>query len=1459
MSDKKIIQGAGGGKDGGSGRSAVEAQDNLRSTQIAQVVDLICEGPIAGLSDDMRSVFINETPLMNKDGTMNFQNVAIQWRKGDQIQNVFDGLTGVESEVAVGATVKKTLGPVVRSITAPEADMVRVTISTQQLTEQNKQTGDINGSSVTFHIDVQNAGTGWQTRITDTISGKTTSKYERAYLIPFNGPGPWDVRVIRDTDDSTSVAIQNEIKWESYTTIVKANLSYPNSAMVYTRIDAQQFNSIPSRGYGVKGLIVKVPSNYDAINRTYNGTWDGTFRLSWTDNPAWCFYDLLTNERYGLGQYIDSNAIDKWTLYSIGQYCDQKVPNGYGGYEARFRCNLYLQSREEAYNVVQNFASIFRGITYWGAGTLMTLQDRPADPVALYTPANVINGEFSYAGSSIKQRHTVALVAWSDPTDFYRQKIEYVQDEELVKKYGIIETNVTAFGCTSRGQAHRYGKWLLAIERFCSETVTFKAGYDSAGLYPGAVIQTADPNRAGKRMGGRIQSYTAATVTLDTVVELEIGRTYKITIVDQDTIPRTFDVTSGPGQVQTLNVSPAITHPIVPNAVFIMAADNLVPEKWRVIGVKESENGQVEVAALSYNESIYDYVELGSPFVLPPVSVIKAKPATPQNLSLITYAYVVDGQQLGLNGTLSWTANANKYRIRWRRNNGAWQDRTTTETATEIQGLTNEPHTFQVVAISSAGVESDAATLVITPSLDGVNLPDVTGLSLDGPFTIDQAKFKWDKVSGAESYEVQIKALGVVRRFLNIGNSLTYTYSASDMKLDGGPFRTITIEVRARGKFGSRSNWASLTVGNPQIGLLEGIDVQYGIKSIFFQCEKPQDPDYAGIIIWLGTDPHFEPTADKVVYDGPDCFKVIYQDGAGNALEGGKTYYVRAAGYDNFGKDSLIYSNSFLVIPAKNAPDEASITRDMIEAGAIDITKLAEGITPVVLVPALENPPTVFKGSVTVYNEADKKMYRWDGTQYVHKIGQGDLEADSVTAGVIAAGAVSAREIAAGAITADKIYIVSRGAALNNDPGMLDRTAWAADANITFVKIADGTVGQYAARSATGKAVTLLGNEKIPVSVNKIYRLQAYTRRTPTANGLMYMGVMLFDANDAIVKSQYGDWWFVGSIGLWPDASGGWSLNSGALNVGSTAIPTSAKYAKLVALLNTGGTAGYMELQDFRMEEVLPGTLIQDGAISTAKITAGAITGDKILANSITSEKIVSNAITADKIAAQSITANHLAAGAITAGSIAAGSITSDKIDTRNLTIKDASGNVLFGAGVNLSASRVVGLGNFAYLNAIDAQNISTYIASAAITSAYIANLSVTSAHIQDLTVGTNKISIGAVTGNVGGVGNNFIDVLLPVNGGNVAVFGKVKQANPPGGSGSEILSMEIRANDFAISFEQIPSVNDPDNQFIVSLSSFTLHQPPAGQTIKYTVVGGSTFNSAQPVVCQILCIEFKR
>lgn len=544
----------------------------------------------------------------------------------------------------------------------------------------------------------------------DTISGKTTSKYQRAYRIPLTGTGPWDIRVRRVTADSATQTLQNHTWFDSYTEIIDSKLRYPNSALVGVQVDSAQFRSIPRRGYHIRGLRVRVPSNYDPVTRAYSGVWDGTFAVAWTNNPAWCFYDLVTSTRYGLGEFVDADQVDKWALYDIGQYCDAFVDDGFGGEEPRFTCNLYLQTRQEAYTVVNTLASIFRGMAWWGSGTISVTADKPADAEMLFTAANVIGGAFNYSGSSIKARHTVALVSWNDPADQFRQKIEYVEDAAGIALYGVVEAEVLAAGCTSRGQAHRLGRWMLYSERLETETVSFRAGMDSTYLAPGSVIQTQDAARAGQRFGGRIVSATTTAVTIDSPVTIEAGQTYTLSAILPDGTLETRAVSNAPGAASVLDVVAFTTAPQA-DAIWVLAATNLVPENWRVVGLAEVDKGVLEITALAHNPAKFDAVEQGLVLEPLPTSAYSTAPAPVAALSATESLYLVTPAVVGNRVTLSWTGAQPFYSVTWQRAGQNLQSREVTVPTCTIDGIEPGSYVFSVVAVNALGRRSAATSI----------------------------------------------------------------------------------------------------------------------------------------------------------------------------------------------------------------------------------------------------------------------------------------------------------------------------------------------------------------------------------------------------------------------------------------------------------------------------------------------------------------------------------------------------------------------------------------------------------------------------------------------------------------------------------------------------------------------------------------------------------------------------
>ena len=686
---------------------AQEAPDSLRSKAYARVVDLVCEGEIEGLAAGLQSVYLDDTPIQNSDGSYNFTGVTLEARTGTQQQSYIPGFSSVENEVSVGVECKYGQ-PVVRSITDPDVDAVRIKVSIPTLTLQDTTNGDLNGTSVTYAIDLQSRGAGYVQILQDTVSGKTSSRYQRSYYVPLSGTGPWDVRLRRITADSTQTSLQNKTFLESYTEVIESKLRYPNSALMALRVDASQFTSIPRRSYDLKLLRVRIPSNYFPETRSYAGVWDGSFKVAWTDNPAWCFYDLVTNTRYGLGNYIPESQVDKWALYRVAKYCDELVPNGLGGYEPRFTCNLYLQTREQAYKVVQDMASVFRGMAYWSGGAITVTQDAPQDPVYQFTAANVVDGEFAYQGSSAKARHTVALVSWVDPDDFYRQKVEYVEDLAGIARYGVVQADVVAMGCTSRGQANRVGKWLLYSEQSESEIITFRTGLEGAVVRPGDVVKVADASRGGMRLGGRIAAATTVSVTLDQ--DLPAG-SWRISVVLPTGVVEERQVGSLSGR--TVGVNSAFSMAPQVGAIWVLSSTLVEAQLFRVVQVAESEPGIHEITALAHNPSKYAAIEQGLALQPRAITVLSTTPAAPTGLIVTESLYRVKDQALVLI-QLGWEQvfGALEYQVTYRVNGG----NTVTlpkvsSTYLEIRNAEAGDYVFTVRAVGVSGKLGNSASL----------------------------------------------------------------------------------------------------------------------------------------------------------------------------------------------------------------------------------------------------------------------------------------------------------------------------------------------------------------------------------------------------------------------------------------------------------------------------------------------------------------------------------------------------------------------------------------------------------------------------------------------------------------------------------------------------------------------------------------------------------------------------
>ena len=693
------ISGAGGGGGGGKGqqgrkqRTPRTSPDGLDSRAYAKVVDLLSEGEIQGLKNGAQSIFLNNTPLQSTDGTFNFQDFEWEMRNGTQAQTYIAGFDEILNELVVNTAVLKAT-PITRTITRSQVDAVRVTITVPQL-QWVQNDGDIRGLSVSLRIETQvNAGS-WVTRITDTITGRTGDPYQRAYMVPITGPFPVNLRVTRITDDSTDPKITNAFTWSSYTEITYQRLSYPNSALVAFRIDAEQFNSVPQRSYLIRGIKVRIPSNATVDSTTgaliYSGNWNGVFAAAqWTTDPAWCLWDLLTSTRYGFGSFLNEAVLDKWSFYQASLYCSalttrpsgttndyhsvtgrHGVADGLGNFEPRFSCNVNIQTAEEAYKLVNDMCSVFRAMPYWSVGALTLSQDAPTASSYLFTLANVGKEGFNYSGSSQKTRSTVAVVKYFDNAirDF---AFEVVENQSGIAKYGAVAKEIEAFACTSRGQARRLGEWLLFAEQNEVEVVSFTASIEAGAIVrPGQVISIADPVRSGARRGGRIASATTTAITVDSAAGLTLGTTPQLSAILPSGALEQRTVSSIVGNVIT--VSPAFSAAPNANAPWLFQNTAIVPTTWRVLTVQEQDDVNYVVTALEYDSSKYTFVERGVPLQSRNVTLLNQIPAAPTDLSFTESLYVYQNEvRSKLSAEWRPVEGVGTYEVQWRKDSGNW-------------------------------------------------------------------------------------------------------------------------------------------------------------------------------------------------------------------------------------------------------------------------------------------------------------------------------------------------------------------------------------------------------------------------------------------------------------------------------------------------------------------------------------------------------------------------------------------------------------------------------------------------------------------------------------------------------------------------------------------------------------------------------------------------------------------
>lgn len=699
----KTITGRKGGSS--SSRTPVEQPDDLQSVAKAKILMVLGEGEFAG-GLTAKDIYLDGTPLQNADGSENFSGVVWEFRPGTQAQDYIQGIPGTENEISVGTEVSSETAWT-HTFTNTQLSAVRLRLKWPSLFKQ-QDNGDLVGYSINYVVELQTNGGSWQKVLDTNVTGKTTSGYERSHRIDLPKAGStWTIRLRKITADANSAKIGDTMTIQSYTEVIDAKLRYPNTALLYIEFDSSQFNgSIPQIACEPRGRVIRVPDTYDPETRTYSGTWLGTFKWAWTNNPAWIFYDLVVSDRFGLGDRLTTANIDKWTLYQVAQYCDQMVPDGKGGSgtEPRYTCNVYIQERNDAYTVLRDFAAIFRGMTYWGDDKIVALADMPRDVDFTYTHANVIDGRFTYSSSTTKNRYTNALVSWSDPDNAYSDAMEPVFEQALVARYGFNQLEITAIGCTRQSEANRKGRWGILTNNK-DRVVTFNVGEDGNIPQPDYVIAVADRNLSGRELGGRISAVNGRVLTLDRAPDASAADRMIVNLPSGVSQSRTIQSITG----NKVTVTTAYSETPVAEAVWVIESDELYAQQYRVITVTDNNDGTFTIVGANHDPDKFDRIDTGAIIDQRPVSVIPpGNQSPPANIVISSFSVVQ--QNISVETMrVSWdqVQNAIAYEAQWRRNDGNWVNvpRSST-TSFDVPGIYAGRYLVRVRAINAAEISS---------------------------------------------------------------------------------------------------------------------------------------------------------------------------------------------------------------------------------------------------------------------------------------------------------------------------------------------------------------------------------------------------------------------------------------------------------------------------------------------------------------------------------------------------------------------------------------------------------------------------------------------------------------------------------------------------------------------------------------------------------------------------------
>lgn len=1274
---KKIF---GGGK--GKVHTPIEAKESGRSKQLVNITEILSEGEIEGLADGMKSVFFDNTPVQNKDGSFNFNNVQLDGCLGAQKQDLLNGFNTSQKEIPVKAQIRHQQ-PITRTITDNKVSRLRLTLGVQSLVKQ-EDNGDTNGTKVDLIVYLGTRS------YPISIEGKYSPPYTRSYLFTDLPSVPFTVRVERVTADSTSQRLQNNTIWSSYTEIIDTEFTYPNTALMGVKFDSEYFGNTPTRTYDLLGLKVKVPSNYDTRTRQYTGMWDGTFKVDWTDNPAWVLYDVVTNKRYGLGGRLGEFGADKWTLYQVAQYCDQLVPDGFGGQEPRFTCNVWLTEQRSAYQVINDICSIFRAMPVWNGQQLTVVMDRPADPVWTYTNANVDENGFSYTFSARKSRHNAIQVEYADKENSYEKAIEYVSDDESIRKNGLNVKKITAFGCTSRGQAHRTALWLLQTEKLETKTVTFTVGAEGLMHIPGDIIKVADTHYAGTNIGGRVLAINGKTVTLDREITLS-GNSY-LSYINANAKHQNIKIISVNGAEVTLDQPPL---GLELYGVWSLTTQQVTSQLFKALSVKEEDKGKYTIMALQHEPQKEAIVDNGAKFEPVGTTVL----TTPQ-ISNIGVAINVDGS-VSVDSSVTGGNGIVKYDIRIYKDGVLYDVRLGQPSPNlNIDGLENGDYSVLVQVKNENGQLLSEKTQTFT-----INKPPApTGVRTTGG--LGNITLEWDWVDDATATEIfasETDDIKTAKRLTKV-TARMFTHEVGAKKVRYYWLRhTRGVNIGPFSQQGGLRGESSVDI-DAELEILNKKLSKNIIDEVFDTALPARNLDLIKTVNGLNTG---EYQGHKQVYNTADGKLYTWN---GSRYESGPTEFVASAIRGKISPAQLAdipstkitgqlqanqIAGALSIAQIPNIPTSKlsgtiganllqanSIGANIIQAGAIGANHLQANSVGATQLQSNSVGANVIQANAV---SADK------------------LQANSITSAKIKTGAIRANHIASGEISTDKLAVGLGGNLLYNpifanvqNNGLPHGcNSWISSSASNFranSKQADDAWGltYYLPNEnqlifnidGDSSALATVGMESVAVNAGSWYMLSAY--------------IGVHRANSKLTaRCHYKD----GSYNdFTSDVISGYSFNGGLTGYTKRAlvkfkVPDNAVRVTPIfwIISNSNESAKHLRVARPMLEECTK-YATQPSPWQNAGVTA--IHGGSIVTRTITTELLAANSVTANEIAVGAVTAKHVAANSIGANHVATRSLTADKLNVTSISSISADLGTINGGSLKIGSLN----GNFGTL-----------------------------------------------------------------------------------------------------------------------------------------------------------------